>query len=110
MIYCYETSDGEIIELNFPVGTAPKSVMVGKQRVFRSFSAEHKSVPPTTGWPITCFASGVNAAQAPELREHYRKHGVNVEVTSDGDPVYKNAQQRRKALKCRNMVDRSSYV
>jgi hypothetical protein len=110
LIYCYETEDGDVVEQHYPVGQAPRSIEVAGKRAFRCFSAERKSVPPTKGWPIVCFASGVNAEQAPELRRHFERHGVNVKVTNDGDPVYENATQRKKALKCRGMLDKSSYI
>jgi hypothetical protein len=60
-------------------------------------------------WPIACVASGVHPSQANELREFLQKSGVPTEVTSDGDPVYRNASHQRNALKVRGLVNRSSY-
>ncbi len=60
-------------------------------------------------WPIECFSSGVNAAQAPELRAFFKERGFDCEVTRDGDPVYTSPNHRRAALKLRNMHDRASY-
>jgi hypothetical protein len=76
----------------------------------RCYQEERASVPPTKGWPLTCFASGVHASQAQELRDHLASKGVPTEVTRDGDPVYRDAKHRRKALKVRGMVDKSSFI
>ncbi len=107
--YCYKTDDGELHDRIFPIGKAPKKVVIGGKVARRSIVDERKSYPPTKGWPMTCVASGVNAAQAGELRDYLQKRGVSTEVTTDGDPIYRNAAHRRKALKARGLVDRSSY-
>ena len=98
-----------IVEKVFPAGKAPRSIRVGRLLARRSFIAEQKSVPSTKGWPLVCYASGVNANQAGELRNHFERAGVPTEVTKDGDPVYRNAQHRRKALKCRKLVDKLAF-
>jgi hypothetical protein len=56
-----------------------------------------------------CFASGVNAVQAPELRKFLADRGCATEVTSEGDPIYRSAGHRKKALKLRGMYDKASY-
>jgi hypothetical protein len=104
--YCYENG----VERVFPIGKAPQCIMHGGRFLKRSYAAEQKSVPAAKGWPMTCVASGVNAAQAGELRDHLARAGVPTEVTSDGDPVYTSAKHRRKALKARGLFDRSSFV
>ena len=110
MIYCYEAKDGLVIERVFPIGKAPKQIS-SRGKVFkRSFSAENTAVPPTKGWPIECVASGVNAADAQKLRDHFDKAGVPTEVSRNGDPIYRDINHRRKALKCRGLVDRTAYV
>jgi hypothetical protein len=108
--YCYETPGGAVVERVFPIGKAPRVIQVGRVSARRSFSAERASIPPAKGWPLTCFASGVNAAQAGQLREFLNRKGVPTEVTRDGDPIYRNAQHRRKALKARGLFDRSSFI
>jgi len=62
------------------------------------------------GWPFECLGSGVNAEQAPELREYFKKQGLRVEVSNDGNPIYESPAQRKKALKCRGFVDKASYI
>jgi len=107
--YCYE-SCGHIIERVFPVGRAPRAIRIGRRMARRSFQAERKGFPASKGWPLTCFASGVNANQAEELHGFLAMKGVPTEVTKDGDPVYRDARHRRRALKARGLFDRSSYV
>jgi len=94
----------------FPIGKAPRFVLVDRVSFRRDYAAESVGVPPTTGWPIECVGSGVHADQAGELRDHFRKSGVDVTVKDNGNPVYTNAAHRRKALKCRGIVDRASYI
>ncbi len=109
-MYCYKDDRGEIYEECFPMGGAPKSMRVNGRHAKRCYEAESKSVPATKGWPMTCVASGVHASQAGELRELLASKGVPTQVTKDGDPIYRDAQHRRKALKARGLVDRKSYI
>lgn len=109
-IYCYEDKDGTVYDEVFPCGQAPKMIVVDGTKAFRSFAAEKKSVPATAGWPMECIASGVNAAQAGELREHLASKGVPTEVSRDGNPIYRDAKHRKRALKARGMFDRRAYL
>lgn len=129
--YCYKSEDGEVFERNFPMSRVAPSEMIvpliiegrviKKQIFYRDYQAEAvggivkrtdnpvKSRPKKS-WPMEpCVASGVHASQAGELRDHYKKHGLNVQVNSDGDPIYESAAQRKKALKCRGMHDKASF-
>ena len=122
--YCYKLSSGEIVERIYEMGAAPQKVKVkGKGIAMRDFQAEGVSGQmvgtdnptrakkgPSQTWPMPpCVGSGVHPEQAGELRGHFKKHGLNIEVNSNGDPIYESAIQRRKALKCRRMHDRASY-
>lgn len=107
--YCYITDDGERFDKVFPAGKAPARIGTPRGPAKRDYSAERKGIPAAKGWPLECIASGVNAEQAGELREHLAKAGVPTEVTPDGNPVYRDANHRRKALKARGMFDRSAY-
>jgi len=124
--YCYRAPDGEVFDREFSAGKAPDVVTVvymhGQKKCYRDRQAEvagmHVSVvgsenrtrQPNNTWPMPpCHASGVHADQAQDLRDHFKASGVNAEVTSDGDPIYTSAAQRRKALKCRGMHDRNSF-
>jgi hypothetical protein len=109
-IYCFETKSGKVVERFFPIGGAPRTIQVGRHVARRSFRSERKSIPAAAGWPFECLASGVNANQAGELRDLLCKKGVPTEVTADGNPVYRDAAHRRKALKARGMFDRTAYV
>jgi len=117
--YCYSSPDepGKIYEFVFPMGQAPRQIelLVGKVTVERDYRAELAgatisvrggSDTRSKAWPRTCYASGVNAAQAGELRQHLRDRGVPTEVTAGGDPVYTSAAHERKALKVRGMYNK----
>lgn len=108
-IYCY-TDGKKTIDLSFPIGTAPKSLVREGRRFVRDFSSERPGVPSTVGWPMECVASGVHASQADELRKFYVEHGCPTEVTADGNPIYRSAAHRRKALKLRGFRDKASYI
>jgi hypothetical protein len=108
--YCYRTRRGRVIERVFPIGKQPRKIIVGKEVARRDFHAESVGVPATKGWPMECYASGVHADQAGELRNHLAEKGVPTEVTRDGNPVYRDARHRKKALKARGMFDRASFV
>ena len=108
-IYCYETEMGDIVEQIFDVGKAPPVILVEGIQATRCMGAEGASVPSKIGWPITCFASGVNAMDAGALRDHLKEKGVPTEVTPDGDPVYTSHAHRKKALKVRGLIDRAGY-
>jgi len=110
--YCYRDKRGRIHERSFSImAQIPKRIFFDDgSHADRDFSSEHASVPATKGWPMECYASGVHPSQAGELREHLAKSGVPTEVTKHGDPVYRNAMHRRKALRARGIVDRSSFI
>lgn len=108
-MYCY-TNGGDTIEVYFPSYKAkPKRIRRDGRTYERDFSAEGVGVPMAKGWPMECVASGVAPSQASELREYYRKAGVPTEVTADGNPIYRNAAHRRKALKARGFRDKAGY-
>lgn len=109
-VYCFTNSRlGATIERVYPMGSAPKSVLEAGRRYHRDFTAERASVPATKGWPLECLASGVHASQAGELRDFLAKRGVPTEVTPDGNPVYRDARHRRRALKARGLHDKASF-
>ena len=109
-IYCYTDSDGDTIERYFPTHLPkPKKIRHDGRTYHRDFSAEAVGVPMAKGWPMECVASGVAPSQAQELRDYYRKAGVPTEVTADGNPIYRNAAHRRKALKARGFRDKAGY-
>jgi hypothetical protein len=93
----------------FDVNKAPSAILVDGVWAKRSIRLEWVGVPAKSGWPITCYASGVNARDAGALRKYLAQKGVPTEVTSDGDPVYTSHVHRRKALKARGFIDRAGY-
>ena len=113
--YCYSNGHGDTEERVYDFGKAPasftKTVRGVRLKFSRDYIAESCSVPPTSGWPMPeCYASGVHADQAQELRDHFKKHGVDIQVTNDGNPIYESSAQRKRALKCRGMHDRASFT
>ena len=108
-IYCYGNDEVGTVERYYDSGCAPRFIRIGKMRLWRNYGAESVGVPATAGWPIECFASGVQPDQSGELREVFRKQGVPTEVTADGNPIYRDAQHRKRALAARGLHDKSSY-
>jgi len=111
MIYRYTTDNGEVYERAFRMGTAPHEIKLDDGRVAKYTFATPNIASASGGksWPMECLGSGVHANQAGELRDHFKRHGVPTEVSKDGNPIYRDAQHRKKALKCRGLVDKSSY-
>lgn len=109
-VYCYEDAEGVVIERVFSMGTAPTSLHANGRMFSRCYHAERAGVPSSAGWPMECIASGVNASQAGELRQHLASRGVPTEVSRDGNPIYRDARHRRRALAARGMFDRASYL
>lgn len=118
--YCFMTKHGDIVERTFDRNHIPEYVLVGNERAWRCRYAEgvtgavaKAGGPVNRGsarWPMEpCYASGVNASQAQELRDFFKHRGVPTDVTDDGDPIYESAAHRRKALKVRGLHDESSF-
>lgn len=111
-IYCYTTDDGETVERVFPIGKAKVRVKLPRGKMARrDLQAEHAPRKACgDAWPMQpCVGSGVNANQAGELRKFFKDNGCETEVTKDGDPIYRDSQHRKRALRLRKMHDRSSY-
>ena len=107
--YCYRRGE-KVVTRVFSVAERPQSIMIGGKEYVRSFADERPGVPSTKGWPLECVASGVHPSQAGELREFYRKNGCPTEVSEAGNPIYRDATHRRKALKLRGFKDKASYI
>lgn len=110
MIYTYESEDGEFAEHEQPLThpEPPPETIERDGKVFKRVWGAPGGATPK-GWPLTCFASGVNAADAQKLRDEFKRLGIPTEVTKDGDPIYTSPEHRRRALKARGFVDRASY-
>lgn len=108
--YCYRRGR-RVVERVFSVRERPESILIDG-RVFKRDRASEfgsVSVPSHAGWPIECVASGVNPDQAGELRDYLKKKGVPTEVSADGNPIYRDSNHRRKALKARGFHDNASF-
>ena len=108
--YCYRRGR-HVVERVFSVKDRPDEITINGQTYKRDRAAEFRgvSVPSHAGWPIECVASGVNPDQAGELRDYLARKGVPTEVSADGNPIYRDARHRRKALKARGLHDKASY-
>lgn len=109
--YCYKTNDDQTREHQCRMGKAPETIMIFGKVAHRDYAAEHGGSRQAGGeaWPIECVGSGVNAAQAPELRKLFKDHSFGCEVTNDGDPVYTSPGHRKKALAIRGLHDNNSF-
>lgn len=107
-VYCY-TDGRETISRWFPASHHPKRIRRKGRTYVRDFAAEAVGVPASKGWPLECYASGVAPDQAGELRDYLAKKGVPTEVSADGNPIYRDAAHRRKALKARGLHDKASF-
>jgi hypothetical protein len=107
--YCYMKPNGEVVDRFFHMGQAPRTILDNGVEATRSFSAERKSYPSTTGWPMECMASGVGAKDRESLEREFTKLGVPTKVSADGNPIYTDHNHRKKALKARGFVDRNAY-
>lgn len=107
--YCYRRGN-KVVSRVFSVAERPQYIMVDGKEYTRSFADERPGVPASKGWPLECVASGVHPSQADSLRDFYKKNGCPTEVSEDGNPIYRNAAHRRKALKLRGFKDKASYI
>lgn len=109
--YTFVTDDGEQIEHVCDHKDLTDTIALEDGRVaYRDFAADMRTIsrPSPAGWPMKpCVSTGVNAAQAQDLRDFYKKHGETIEVSKSGDPVYTSQKQMNRDLKLRGFVDRN---
>ncbi len=110
-LYAYSSdTTGEYEEHFFRMGAAPRTIVSKNGNVLeRDFSAEHNPRRAGGGWPLVCDASAVLPEQAQQLRELYVRAGVPTEVSKSGQPIYRDAHHRKRALKARGFHDRDSF-
>ena len=109
--YCFRDNDDRVYHRHFKVGDVPSSIILNDGTIAkRAFDEELNSIGvPSKGWPLECMASGVHPDQAKELSDHLAAKGVPTEISKDGNPIYRDAKHRKKALKARGMFDKASY-
>lgn len=110
-MYCFKNEDGNRIERFYPFAKMPMKIKVKGVIYNRDILTEQsgrRSHSPAC-WPMVSVAAGVAAEQIPDVMAIDREHGLNVEYTSDGNPILKSAKERSKYLKAHGLVDRSSY-
>jgi len=107
--FAYRCEDCGVLEVEEPMGSAPRVDCPECSLPVRRIITGGVAVPAAKGWPMACYASGVNAEQADQLRAEFKRVGVPTEVTKDGDPIYTSASHRKRALKARGFFDRAAY-
>ena len=111
-LYSFKSKDGKKVDEFFPMFEIPEFVSIDGEKFFRDMESEWSSGPKSGSkgeWPIECYAVGVHASQAQELRDYFKSHGCPTEVTKDGDPVFRDHQHMKRALKCRGQHHNNSY-
>lgn len=106
MIYCYATEDGQVIERDFPMGTAPKDILVKGQVAHRSFQAEHAAQKSDKGqfnaeWPKRSEAMGVHPSQIEEAK----KLCPSSEFDKDGALIARDQKHLAQCAKEAGMTD-----
>jgi hypothetical protein len=115
MLYEFELPDGEIVEADFPMKSAPalgKAVRLPDGRTgVRTISIG--SIPKASGefWRgHKHLALLIGKKEVPKFEAFYRRHGVNVthRKTASGDyePQVTRREQFNKLLAARGLVDR----
>lgn len=110
--YCYtpKKGRGKIVERLYPMGEAPKEIVVDGRPYERNIAAEHTSRHVGDIWPIYSEAAGVLPTQVKEATENWRKAGVPTEFTPDGRAVFRDPAHRRAFLKKAGLVDQRSFI
>ena len=87
--YTYVTDDGEHIERVCSVREYQAEIVLEDGRVAkRNYKVDFSTLnrPSPAAWPMKpCISTGVNANQAQELRDFYKKNNLPIEVTKSGD-------------------------
>ncbi len=97
MIYCYEALDGEVVDLEFPMGKQPDDVLLEDGRLAtRSFRAEGRSISTVpSNYPRESDSMGVAPSQVKEAYEASVAAGCPTQFTSEGSAVITSAQHDR---------------
>jgi hypothetical protein len=117
--YEFRTEDGEVVEVFLSFAEHSRRVKndtitlddgrKAKTVWDRSVSSRHRAVGTNPGnWPQVCGAAGVHPDQVPEHIAHLKSLGCGyVEHTKDGDPIFNDIHQRKRALEGLGLFDRN---
>lgn len=117
--YEFKTDDGEIVEIFMPFAEHDRrvkddTIILDDGRWAKKVwnwggSANHRSVATCPqNWPSVCGAAGVHPDQVPQHIEHLKALGCGyVEHTKDGDPIFRDIHQRKRALEGLGLYDRN---
>ena len=106
MIYCYRTDSGVLVERDFPMGEAPKTVLTDALVIaHRSFQDEHAPVDADKGqhipqWPMKSEGMGVNPSQIEEALKNpgAKVHGHEYDKRT-GAMVFRDRAHRKACMK-----------
>ena len=107
-IYCFTSSDGDVLELPFGVkGRPARGTRNGKTYRY-DFAATHRGFRDTPGtFPMASEAMGVSHEDIKEAMEVDRRLGVPTEYTPDGRPVFVSRKHRKAYCEAHGFYDRN---
>lgn len=90
-------------EITLPDGAQARLVVEPTQR------ASRREMTGRPGWPFACDAAAVHPDQLDEVRAIDRAHGLSVDYTSDGRPIFESHEHRRAYLRAHGLYDKLAY-
>jgi len=113
--YCYETEDGEIVELQMTIAEkAERQAIDGTIRLDdgrwakRSIQSERPGANQFSGaYPISSESMAVHPSQIKDMAEKAEAAGVPTNFTKDGCPVLRSKGHRRKFAETFGYFDRN---
>lgn len=99
--YCYRTNLGVLIEREYPMGKAPKTIRIRGKVAHRDFNAEQcpkKDLwgKAPGGWPMVSHAMGVAPKRIPEQVKKAKEAGIPTNFQKTGEPILTSESHRRK--------------
>lgn len=79
-----------------------------KAKMNRDHFAEKGPQRYGDNWPMVSYAAGVSPDEVPAMMEVDRKHGVETNYTSDGDPIFTSPKHRKKYCEAHGLYDRNA--
>lgn len=90
---------------------------VPKEEYYRRIAARSTAFGPGYGYcfsdwnePVVGISAGFHPSQLAEARAHDAKHGLKVEYTRGGDPIFTSKPQQDKYLKAWKLHHKNSFT
>lgn len=106
--YCYRTTDGQLVERVFPIGTAPPYVRVAGRRARRDMTAERGGNRPCDhGYPLRSRSLGCPPHAVEQRKLDLKRVGVATEFDRDGSAIIRNRSHKLALMRAcaPNMVE-----